>query len=181
MLMGRSRVLVGLASMMAMHGAAGAVSLSSVQGSVMVNPGTGYYLTISPVELKPGDLVMVNPGSSAQLSFPDGCNSPLVPGSVVAVGSVSPCATNGGQSERAGQVEQTHGQLPEGQAPGQVPEGQAAGEPPVGPEAAGQAVATAGGYGTGTLILGGAVVAGGVGLAVAMGGKGGSSSKPASP
>jgi hypothetical protein len=45
------------------------------------------------VQLNPGDVVVVNPGGSAQLSYADGCNVQVQVGAVVTVGEQSPCAT----------------------------------------------------------------------------------------
>ncbi len=149
MVMGKSRALVGFVSALLLSGQVQAATLSGVQGSVMVNPGDGYYLTTGPTTLKPGDLVMLNPGGAAQLLFADGCHVPLQVGAVFTVGANSPCAAQFGQ----------------GQQPSETPS---------------QAT---GGFDTGTLLIGVAVVAGGVGLAVALsgGGSSGGSSTPASP
>jgi len=87
--------------------------------------------------LNPGDTVVVNPGGSAQISYPDNCTIPVQVGAVVTVSETSPCAITTGSVETA---------------------------------------PTTGLNGT-TLVVG-AVVVGGVGLAVVLGrGK----DKPASP
>lgn len=154
---------------------ASAATLTGVQGPVMVNPGTGYYMAVGPVELKAGDLVMVGPGGSAQMSFPDGCNAPLAPGSVTAVKPSSPCAAQAENAKQGQTAQQTAQQAPE--QPGQPGAGEG---PPANPGA--PAVAGAGGLGSGTLVIGAVVVAGGIGAAAALGGGSSSgSSKPASP
>jgi hypothetical protein len=70
-----------------------AATLGSVQGTVMVNRGGGYQPVYGPTELNPGDLVVVNPGGSAQIAYSDGCSVPVQVGGVVTVGAQSPCAT----------------------------------------------------------------------------------------
>lgn len=142
MLICRTKVLAGLASMLALSSAAGAASLTGVQGSIMVNSGSGYFMATGPVELKIGDMVLANPGSAGQLKFPDGCNVPLQQGVVITVGTTSPCAVHADGQQQPG--------------PG------------------------ADSFGSGALIVGGLVIAGGIGLALASGG-GSSSSSPASP
>ena len=96
MVMAKSKTLAGFVLALLLSGQVQAATLSGVQGSVMVNPGSGYYLTVGPANLKPGDLVMLNPGGSAQLTFPDGCIVPLQAGTVVTVGATSPCLAQTG-------------------------------------------------------------------------------------
>ena len=76
-----------------------AATLTGVQGSVMVNPGSGYYPTVGPTNLKPGDVVMLNPGGTAQLTYPDGCIVPLQAGTVITVGATSPCVAQTGPGQ----------------------------------------------------------------------------------
>jgi hypothetical protein len=75
--------------------AALAASLDAVQGEVLVNRGAGYQVVRGPTSLKPGDSVIVNPGSSAQITYADGCSVPVEMGSVKTVGEQSPCVTQG--------------------------------------------------------------------------------------
>jgi hypothetical protein len=65
------------------------------QGIVLVNHGNGYQNVTEPTTVKPGDILVVNPGGSAQLTYPDGCSVPVAVGTVVTVGTQSPCATQG--------------------------------------------------------------------------------------
>jgi hypothetical protein len=99
MVMGKSRALVGFVAALLVSWPLQAATLSGVQGSVMVNPGSGYYLTTGPTNLKPGDVVMLNPGGSAQLTFPDGCIVPLQAGTVITVGATSPCLAQTGPGQ----------------------------------------------------------------------------------
>jgi hypothetical protein len=88
-----TRHLIALVICAALCAPACAATLGSVQGSVMVNRGSGYQSVVGGTELKPGDVVVVNPGGSAQLSYPDGCNVAVQVGAVVTVGEQSPFAT----------------------------------------------------------------------------------------
>ncbi len=132
--------LIGVASLTLASVAAEAAMLDLIQGEVLVNRGGGYEDVNGPTELKPGDLVIANPGGSAQVVYADGSIVPVQPGTVVTVGESAAAA-------------------------------------------AAEATAAAGSLSTSTLVVGGLVVAGGVGLAVALSNKGSDSKddKPASP
>jgi len=111
--------------------------LSDVSGQALVNRGSGYQLAANGMVLNPGDVVVVNPGGTAQISYPDGCTIPVQVGAIVTVTEISPCAMTTGAVQS---------------------------EPSTGL--------------SGTTLLLGAVVLGGVGIAVALStGK----DKPASP
>jgi hypothetical protein len=85
--------LIALLGCVSLSTSAIAAALGAVQGTVMVNRGGGYQPVYGPTELSPGDVVVVNPGGSAQISYSDGCNVPVEVGGVVTVGAQSPCAT----------------------------------------------------------------------------------------
>jgi hypothetical protein len=87
------RTLVSLIACLVLGAPAIAATLGSVQGQVMVNRGNGYQSVQGTVELNPGDVVVVNPGGSAQLSYADGCSVQVAVGSVVTVAEQSPCVT----------------------------------------------------------------------------------------
>ena len=72
--------------------AAQAATLDGVQGEVMVNRGNGYELATNGMELQPGDVVVVNPGGAAQLTYGSGCAVPLQVGAVVPVSTTAPCS-----------------------------------------------------------------------------------------
>ena len=72
-----------------------AATVSVVQGQVLVNRGQGYEQVVGTTSANPGDTIVVNPGGSAQVVYPDGCTVPVVPGSVVSVASQSPCLVTG--------------------------------------------------------------------------------------
>ena len=71
---------------------AGAATLGSVQGDVLINQGTGFKPVKGGAELRVGDAVMLQPGAQAELNYIDGCKFPVQVGVVVHVGAQSPCA-----------------------------------------------------------------------------------------
>ncbi len=73
-----------------------AATLEGLQGVVLVDRGSGYGAVQGATQLNPGDSVIVNPGGSAKVVYPDGCSVAVVPGSVVAVGAQSPCSMETG-------------------------------------------------------------------------------------
>ena len=82
----------GLVSLIAVYPlSAHAATLNGIVGGIFVSQGAGYQAARAPVHLKPGDSVLANPGSSAQVVFDDGCVVPIQPGMVFAVGETSPC------------------------------------------------------------------------------------------
>ncbi len=109
---------------------ASAATVQPTAGQVYVDRGQGYVPVSGPTTVKPGDVVMVTAGGSAQVIYKDACAQAVSVGSVVVVAAVPPCAAN---------------------APGGVD------------------------Y---TLIVGGVLVAGGIGAAIALSGD---DDKPISP
>jgi hypothetical protein len=69
---------------------ASAATLSAVQGRVQVNNGAGFKTVDGPVELQPGDQVMVQDGGTAQVSFGPNNVVTVTPGSVYSVPTVPP-------------------------------------------------------------------------------------------
>jgi hypothetical protein len=63
------------------------------QGDLSVNQGQGFQRVDSRVNANVGDSVMVGPGGSASLVYPDGCQVAVQPGSVVTIAPLSPCAS----------------------------------------------------------------------------------------
>ena len=51
-----------------------AATVNATQGQVLVNQGQGYQQVPGSVEAGPGATVVVNPGGSAQILYPDGCS-----------------------------------------------------------------------------------------------------------
>ena len=73
-------------------GAARAAVLDGIQGAVLVNAGGGYRAVKRPMQLKPGYAVKANRDGRAIVTYADGCNVNVEPGSVVSVRESSPCA-----------------------------------------------------------------------------------------
>ncbi len=73
-----------------------AATLEGIQGTVLVDKGSGYSNASGPMQLNPGDSVIANPGSAAKVVYGDGCTVPVQPGSVVAVAGQSPCSIETG-------------------------------------------------------------------------------------
>lgn len=136
-----------------------AALIQPVYGQVLINQGQGYKAVSDPIQLRQGDTIIVNPGGTANLTYPDGCTVQVTPGSVITVGAQSPCALQGQQGQLA--QPQTP---PSPQGPGPVETAAAAG--------------TSGG--TGTLVAIGLGIAVAGGLAFALVGSG-DDNKPASP
>jgi hypothetical protein len=72
-----------------------AATVMPEQGIVLVNRGNGYQNVTEPTNVKPGDILVVNPGGSAQLAYDDGCFVPVAVGLIVTVGAESPCTMQG--------------------------------------------------------------------------------------
>jgi hypothetical protein len=75
--------------------AAYAATVLPEQGIVLINHGNGYQNAAGPTTVKPGDIVVVNPGGKAWINYGDGCTVPVTVGAIVTVGAQSPCTTEG--------------------------------------------------------------------------------------
>jgi type V secretory pathway adhesin AidA len=89
--------IVTLALALAFSGAASAATLSSTNGSVMVNQGKQFVSAQKGQALAAGDRVMVMQDGSAVVRFDDGCDVTIDGGSVAVLPAVSTCA--GGKME----------------------------------------------------------------------------------
>jgi hypothetical protein len=121
-----------------------AATVTVEQGQVLLNTGQGYRLVQGSTNVNPGDMIVVNPGGMARITYDDGCVTEVRPPAVTAISSHSPCQQN--QSS---------------------PEGEPQGEPHGG----------IGGISTTHVVLGTALVGGGVAAWFLLSGK----FKPASP
>jgi hypothetical protein len=146
-----ARGMAAFISAMALSLSSFAATVVPEQGIVLVNHGNGYANANGPTTVNPGDIIVVNPGGSAQLSYPDGCTVPVAIGSVVTVGAQSPCTTQGSMTP----TQATTGPAPgDGTAP---PEGD--GTPPGGVTPDGTGIAetiigvSVGGAVVGTLLV----------------------------
>lgn len=66
---------------------------TSVNGPVQVNSGDSFKNLKPGQALKPGDRVMALGSGTTTITFPDGCQRTVQPGTVVTVPAVSPCAS----------------------------------------------------------------------------------------
>jgi hypothetical protein len=80
------------ASATVLGGSAVAATVTSIEGALRVNTGSGYHTVSGTTEAKPGASVMVGPGGKAEILYADGCRTPVTPGAVAVVAPVSPCA-----------------------------------------------------------------------------------------
>lgn len=125
------KITVSLIALCASAACANAAILSSVQGPVSINKGSGFAAAGAGAEVSPGDQVMTGANGSATVDYGPGCSQSIGSGQVVVVPAAPACA------------------------------------------------AGAAGMNTGTLVVGGLVVGGGVAAAIAL--SGGSDKKPISP
>jgi hypothetical protein len=70
-----------------------AATVQPLQGQISINQGQGFHQIDGTAELKAGDSVIVSPGGTATVSYPDGCNIGLKPGAVMVIAALSPCAS----------------------------------------------------------------------------------------
>jgi hypothetical protein len=70
-------------------------------GTVLINKGNGFVQVTGPIEVVPGDMVMVNEGT-AQMTFPDGSVASMQPGQVYTVGSAGGAGAGAGVAAGAG-------------------------------------------------------------------------------
>jgi len=77
-------------------------TLSSQEGTVLVNQGEEFTTAGENQALMAGDRVMLMEGASAELTFTDGCALPLVAGSMVEIPAISPCAGGVAKTQSVG-------------------------------------------------------------------------------
>src|SRR5215467_447386 len=68
-----------------------ATSVTAEQGQVLLNTGQGYRLVQGSTNVNPGDMIVVNPGGMARITYDDGCVTEVRPPAVTAISSQSPC------------------------------------------------------------------------------------------
>jgi hypothetical protein len=88
-------VALAAAGALCVAGAASAADLAAIKGAVMVQQNGKTVSAAQASALKSGDRVIASNGS-AQVKFADGCVVNLKAGSMVTVGSKSPCAAGAG-------------------------------------------------------------------------------------
>ena len=121
-----ARGMAAFVSAMALSLSSFAATVVPEEGIILVNRGSGYVNATGPTNVGPGDIIVVNPGGSAQLSYPDGCTVQVDVGSIVTVGAQSPCTTQGSMTL----TQATGG--PQDGAPGAGADGPPAGTTPDG-------------------------------------------------
>ena len=84
-------------------------TLSSQEGTVLVNQGEEFTTADANQPLQAGDRVMLMEGATAEITFADGCALPLEAGSLVDIPAVSPCA---GGVAKVQQMGPTYAQAP---------------------------------------------------------------------
>jgi hypothetical protein len=83
--------IVAFVAAIAVDGASFAATVTATQGQVMINRGQGYQLLVGSSDVDPGATVVVNPGGSARVVYPDGCAVTVEPLVVHAINAESPC------------------------------------------------------------------------------------------
>ena len=68
-----------------------ATTVTAEQGQVLLNTGQGYRLVQDSTNVNPGDMIVVNPGGMARITYDDGCVTEVRPPAVTAISSQSPC------------------------------------------------------------------------------------------
>ena len=68
-----------------------AATVTAEQGQVLLNTGQGYRLVQGSTSVNPGDMIVVNPGGMARITYDDGCVTEVRPPAVTAISSQSPC------------------------------------------------------------------------------------------
>jgi hypothetical protein len=71
------------------------------QGEVLLSRGTGYHTIRNSTELLAGDTVVSKPGSTAKITFADGCEIYLGMGMIFTVEDRSPCSPDGANAGKA--------------------------------------------------------------------------------
>ena len=84
---------------MSMGATAQAATLDGIEGTVLVNRGSGYLAVDYATQLQTGDSVVAKPGGRGQIIYEEGCTVTVRPGSVVSVGSQSTCKTTANFAE----------------------------------------------------------------------------------
>jgi hypothetical protein len=83
-------------------GQAFAATVNATSGQVFLSQGEGYRKVVGSTQAGPGARVVVNPGGSGQIVYPDGCVIEVAPGVVAVVAKHSPCGGGGGTAKSTG-------------------------------------------------------------------------------
>ena len=126
-----------------------ATTLAVLSGEVLLSRGEGYQMVSGQTAVGPADCLLVNPGSSAKLTYDDGAVVNVGPGSTMCVGSAAPDPSGEGGSS-----------VVTGAEGGDAIK--AKGSP--GPVASSSGAVSAGGLDAGLLVMSALAIAGGVGV-----------------
>ncbi len=66
------------------------VLIQPIQGNLFVSAGQGFQPINGPVNANVGDAVMIAPGGTAMVAYPDGCKVAVQPGQVTTIVRISP-------------------------------------------------------------------------------------------
>jgi hypothetical protein len=66
-------------------------TVQPVQGNLYVSSGQSFQPVNGPINANVGDAVMVAPGGTAMVAYPDGCKVAVQPGDVTTISRISPC------------------------------------------------------------------------------------------
>lgn len=69
-----------------------AADVQAVQGDLSINQGDGFAPIKGRIEANVGDSLMVGPNGLATVSYADGCQVSVQPGTVITIAPISPCA-----------------------------------------------------------------------------------------
>jgi len=94
--------LIALGSALVFGTSALAATVTSEQGEVLVNRGSGYKPVTRPTQVTAGNQVMVRPKGRGRVVFPDGCTVNVSPGVVFTIAAKSPCQPSGSHIETVG-------------------------------------------------------------------------------
>lgn len=87
----RSGCVTALCVVLAASPAFAATTVQPGQGALYINQGQGFQQVTGPIEVNPGDQLMVSPGGAATAVYADGCRVSLQPGEVMTITVTSPC------------------------------------------------------------------------------------------
>lgn len=88
----KKQLIGAIAAIVGFSATVQAATLLGVSGQVLVNRGSGFEVAQQGMDLKPGDIVVVNPGSAAHIVYPEGCAMPVAPGMIASIAAKAPCA-----------------------------------------------------------------------------------------
>jgi hypothetical protein len=107
-----AKLTSGLAVVAVFASSASAAMVTDIQGDVLINRGVGFVAVKEPVEVAPGDLVLVRADGSARLDFGPGCGIAVKPGQIVRVSAKPTCQQAQGKGGNSDTTTTTGGSIP---------------------------------------------------------------------